>query len=289
MEPSGRERRQMGVTPLFLEARNFLQTEPFCCHHLHSGAHGKEGVFGSSPEECSSIVRGGGAPPRPLPGRGRARRAGRSCGTRGRRAPRRGARRFRLRRRAPPRPPPRRPCARTLPAPSSSRRATYEPSGRSLRALGDAPPEPGREARERAGVADGAGRPDAEQDRVAVAVVAELDDGERVARGLALVPELAGASGSRTRPRRSRVCGGAPPRPSRRASGTRPSSASWTIAGGQVRIGHPASFSSRFSSGSRSGALVDDRGDECRLGAGLEGLGQVAAPCRRRRRRSPAP
>ncbi len=34
---------------------------------------------------------------------------------------------------------------------------------------------------------------------------------------------------------------------------TRPSSASWTIAGVRSWIGHPASFSSRFSSGSRSG------------------------------------
>src|SRR5262249_17231650 len=62
--------------------------------------------------------------------------------------------------------------------------------GPHLRPLFDPAPEPGCEAGERARVADRPGGPDAEEDRVAVAVVPELDDGERVAGRLALVPEL---------------------------------------------------------------------------------------------------
>ena len=57
-------------------------------------------------------------------------------------------------------------------------------------ALGDDAPEPRREARLRAGVARRAVRPDAVEQRVAVAVVADLLDRERVPRGRALVPEL---------------------------------------------------------------------------------------------------
>ena len=73
--------------------------------------------------------------------------------------------------------------------------ATYEPVGSLLRTLGDAAPEPRREARDRTGVARGPGGSHAQEDRVAVAVVAKLLDRERVARRLALAPELAGASG----------------------------------------------------------------------------------------------
>src|SRR5581483_1419916 len=58
------------------------------------------------------------------------------------------------------------------------------------RALRDRAPELGREAGHRAGMARGAGRRDAEQNRVAVAVVADLVDCERVARRLALAPQL---------------------------------------------------------------------------------------------------
>src|SRR5262245_2737026 len=62
-------------------------------------------------------------------------------------------------------------------------------------ALADAAPEPRRETRERARVARGPLRRDAEQERVAVAVVADLVDEERVAGGLALVPDrLPGAA-----------------------------------------------------------------------------------------------
>ena len=87
-----------------------------------------------------------GAPPRPARGRGHATPAGRSCGTRGRRAPRRGARRS----------PDRGEC-RLDPFLSDLLRdgrdrvrggpATYESSGRCSRPLRDDAPEPRREAR----------------------------------------------------------------------------------------------------------------------------------------------
>ena len=124
----------------------------------------------------------------------------------------------RPRRRAPPRRPPRRPSARPRRGPSSSSRATYEPSGRSFARSATRRQSHGAKQESEPVWQTGPGRPDAQEDRVAVAVVAELDHGERVARGLALVPELLRASGSRTTPRPSRACGGAPPRPSRRAS-----------------------------------------------------------------------
>src|SRR5581483_9929388 len=54
--------------------------------------------------------------------------------------------------------------------------------------LEDTAPQPRREARLRAGVARRPGRTDAQQDRVPVAVLADLLDRERVARGRALVP-----------------------------------------------------------------------------------------------------
>src|SRR5690242_18330535 len=56
--------------------------------------------------------------------------------------------------------------------------------------LADPAPEPRREARLRAGMADGASRPNAEEQRVSVAVVADLLDGKRAAGGRALVPVL---------------------------------------------------------------------------------------------------
>src|SRR5919204_1934023 len=55
-------------------------------------------------------------------------------------------------------------------------------------ALGDHAPEPRREARLRAGVARGAGGPHSQQDRVAVAVLAQLLERERVPGRPALVP-----------------------------------------------------------------------------------------------------
>ena len=57
------------------------------------------------------------------------------------------------------------------------------------RAFGHAPPEPGCEAGHRARVACRPGGPRPQQHRVAVAVLAQLLDGERVPGRLALVPE----------------------------------------------------------------------------------------------------
>ena len=159
--------------------------------------------------------RGAGARPRLRPRRGRERQAGRRSGTRGRRAPRRVVRRTRRFRRAPLRVPPRRPCA----PPARGRRAARRrrsPAAANLAFL-DPPPQPRREARDRAGMARGPGRPDAEEDRVAVAVVAQLLDRRACCRTSRPFSRGARASGSRTRPRPSRACAGAPPRPSRRA------------------------------------------------------------------------
>ena len=171
--------------------------------------------------------------------RARARRAGRSCGTRGRRAPRRGARRS---------PTP----ASAASSPSSptlraaglrarvEQRGDVRALGPGLRALGDRPPEPGREAGQRARVAGRAGGADAEQDRVAVAVVPELLDGERVAGRLALVPELLARAAPE--PGLARLAGEASASSSIQASiSTRPVSASWTIAArssGCIRRSH---------------------------------------------------
>src|SRR3954451_6918139 len=57
------------------------------------------------------------------------------------------------------------------------------------RARGDRSPELRREAGDAPGVARGACRPDADEQRVAVAVVAHLVDRKRVAGGLALPPQ----------------------------------------------------------------------------------------------------
>ena len=148
--------------------------------------------------------RGARARPRPPRGRRRRRRAGRRGGRRGRRPPRRRAR-------------PRHAATAASTASSPTFCAHAPDAGveqrrdvgalRPLaRALGDRPPERGREARDGAGVAGGAGGPHAHEERVAVAVVAELLDRERVAGRRALVPELLRASGSRTTPRPSRAC-----------------------------------------------------------------------------------
>ena len=223
----------------------------------------------------------------------RARRAARSCGTRGRRAPRPGARRSR----AAPASAASTPSSPTLRAhaagPPSSRRGDVRALRPLLRPLGHPAPEPGREARERTGVADGAGRPDAEQDRVAVAVVAELDDGEGVPRRLALLPELAAATGSRTRPRRSRACGAAPPRPSRRASARgrrrRPGRSRAVRSGSVTPVSAIPPPSARASAPAAARAARGRSTRQRRLGAGLERLGEVARHRRRRPTRSPAP
>src|SRR5262249_7501506 len=119
-------------------------------------------------------------------------------------------------------------------------------------ALGYAPPEPRREARARTGVAGRAVRMHTEEDRVAVAVVPDLLDGERVPRRLALVPQLAAAAAPEPR-----LAGLA--RPPERLF-VHPREHQHAPVPGvlhdrrlQVRIGHPSSSSSLFSSGSRSG------------------------------------
>ena len=76
----------------------------------------------------------------------------------------------------------------------------------------------------------------------------------RTSRPCASTP---GGSGSRTTPRRSRACAGAPPRPSTRASGRGRcrvlDDRGHQLARAQILTFHPASLSSAFSSGSRSG------------------------------------
>ena len=88
---------------------------------------------------------------------------------------------------------------------ASSRPATYEPSGRSCARSATVRQSHGAKHDTEPVWHAGPVRADAEQERVAVAVVAQLLDGERVPGGLALVPELARASGSRSAPRRSRA------------------------------------------------------------------------------------
>ena len=75
-----------------------------------------------------------------------------------------------------------------------------------------------------------AGHLDLEEDRVLVAVDPHLPDCKRVAALLALPPELLAASGSRTRPSRSRWCGRGPPRSCARPSAPRRVAASAAIA-----------------------------------------------------------
>src|SRR5205823_2591181 len=122
-----------------------------------------------------------------------------------------------------------------------------------LRPLGNAAPEPRRKARDRARVAGGAVRADAQEDRVPVAVVTELDDGETVAGRLALAPEPA----TRAAPEpRLAALARAPQRlfVHPREHQDAPVPGVLDDRRGQRRIGHPRSSSSRFSSGSRSGA-----------------------------------
>ena len=121
-----------------------------------------------------------------------------------------------------------------------------------LRALGDPAPEPGREAALRARVAGGAGGPDAEQDRVAVAVVADLLDRERVPRRLALVPVLLPRAAPE--PRLAALARAAQrllvhPGQHQHAPGL----GVLHDRGRQLRIGHPRSFRAIFSAGSSSG------------------------------------
>ena len=123
-------------------------------------------------------------------------------------------------------------------------------------------------------MADRAGRPDAQQDRVAVAVVADLVDGERVAGRLALVPELLARAAPEPRlaglaraaqrllvhPGEHQHAAVVGVLDDRRASDPDRPSGLLQLA---LQLRQPL------------GPLVDDRGDQRRLGAGLERLGQV--------------
>src|SRR6478672_276072 len=118
--------------------------------------------------------------------------------------------------------------------------------------LRDDPPEPRREAGLGARVARRAVRSHAIEERVSVAVVANLLDGHRVPRGGALVPEL--PAGAAPEPGLAAL-----PRPAQRLV-VRVREHQDTVRvrvlddhGRQRLIGHPASSSSAFSSGSRSG------------------------------------
>ena len=147
----------------------------------------------------------------------------------------------------------------TAPMPASRSSVVYEPSGRSAARCGDRAPERGREARGRAGVARRAGGSRADEQRVAVAVVADLLDRQRVPGGRALAPKPLRGSGSRTRPRRSRASAARPPRSSSRASARGSSAASWTIAafkfiGPALRARALPRAASRAAAGSRAGS-----------------------------------
>ena len=145
-------------------------------------------------------------------------RAARTGGRRGRRPLRSRARRSRRARRPRARPPPPRPCARHAPTPASSSSVVYEPSGRvGARSLIVRQSAGAKHESDRVWQAGPAGR-DAQEQRVAVAVVAELLDGERVARGLALPPELLARAAPEPAPRPSRASAARPRRPSTRAS-----------------------------------------------------------------------
>ena len=227
---------------------------------------------------CAASSTTGGSSPR-------RSRAARSCGTRGRRARRRAARR-------PPSPPARAASTASSPTfcahaatPRRAGRRRTSPSAGSARARprcaratarSTTPRRCGRRAR----------RVDAEQDRVAVAVLPQLLDRERVARGLALPPE----------PPRERLqkCASPVSRVRRSASSsiqasmsTRPVPASWTIAARSSgciaeRDPEPRKLVARARSRPRpSGVLVEDRREQRRLR-------DLEAP-RRRARASPAP
>ena len=145
-----------------------------------------------------------------------------------------------------------------------------------LRALGDAAPEPRREAGLGARVAGRPVRADAHEDRVAVAVLLQLLDVEERAGGLALVPELLpraaeepGLAGLLRAPQRLLV------HPGQHQNAVRVrvlDDRRLQIAFGSAILPPSAPAS---STGCRSGRLVDDRRDERRLGARLERLGEV--------------
>ena len=156
-----------------------------------SGSPGPE-ADALAPMRRARLPQSPGAPARPRPRTDPAhgRPAGHSSRTRGRRARRRGARRSRPPRRALPRRPPRRACARRRGAPARSC-ATYEPSGRvAARSATRRQSQGAKQEVAPVWHAGPAGRTRS-RDRVAVAILAELLDGERVPRRLALAPERA--------------------------------------------------------------------------------------------------
>ena len=99
-----------------------------------------------------------------------------------------------------------RPCARTRRCPPRAAPSCTSPPAARARARRSCARAPARSSETRAGVARGPGGRHAHEQRVAVAVVAQLLDGERVAGRLALAARAPRASGSRTTPRRSRAC-----------------------------------------------------------------------------------
>ncbi len=120
-------------------------------------------------------------------------------------------------RRARPRRPPRRPCAQRAAGRSASSPATYEPSGRVVaRSATRRQSQGAKHETEPVWHAGPSGRTRSE-DRVAVAVVAQLLDGERVAGRLALSPEPLARAAEEVRLAGLARAGAAPRRPSTRA------------------------------------------------------------------------
>ena len=224
--------------------------------------------------------------------RGRAPRAARRGDRRGRRPPRRRARRSRRARR--------RELDRLLSDLARARadaarraaRAVYEPGGRCARPLGDRAPELGREARERAGVTGRPRRADAHEQRVAVAVVAQLDDGERVAGGLALAPEpLARAAPEPRLPRLARQPLGLVVHPGEHQHAA--VVASWTIAGLSSGASHrhpQLAQLARAATPSRAGSScrIDASSAACATPSASATWLRVAGPARRDHRHGTA-
>ena len=155
-----------------------------------SGLYPERGAC-RAPGVIRSAARAARARPRPRRGRRRARRAARTGGRRGRPPPRR-ARSSLSASAAVTTSTASSPTFRAHAAmPSSSSSVVYEPSGRFARALArSSATAPARSTRREPVWHAGPGRPHAQEQRVAVAVVAQLLDRHRVPGGRALVPVL---------------------------------------------------------------------------------------------------
>ena len=188
----------------------------------------------------------------------RARRAGRTGGRSGRPTPRRGARPSRPARRGRPRPPPRPPSARTPACPRSAASSCTSPPAASRRARRSCATAPARSTRA-SRVARRPVRAHAHEQRVAVAVVAQLLDRHRVAARRALVPVLLAAAAPE--PRLARLARaalglGVHPREHQHAAGlgVLDDRGAELAAQAASRIGTPSSRSSSRSDVSRSGS-----------------------------------